>query len=121
MIKNQFPYFSPKTYVVGTQKNCLNEMVLLSYQNLSSNCWVRKYSQFYAQNELSLAMITCLSGVKHGVFFISKGSFNSLVYHGVKHCVFFISKGSFNSHVYGEVKHGVFFISKEASTYLFIM
>ena len=26
-------YFLTKTYVVGTQKNCLNEMVLLSTQN----------------------------------------------------------------------------------------
>ena len=25
-----FPYFSPKTYVEGTQKNLLNESVLLS-------------------------------------------------------------------------------------------
>ena len=28
-----FFYFSPKTYVVGTQKNGLNETVLLSTQN----------------------------------------------------------------------------------------
>ena len=27
-------YFSTKTYVVGTQKNRLNEMVLLSTQNI---------------------------------------------------------------------------------------
>ena len=27
-------YFSSKTYVVGTQKNCLNETVLLSTQNM---------------------------------------------------------------------------------------
>ena len=31
-IKNYFPYFSTKIYVVGTQKNHLNEMVLLSTQ-----------------------------------------------------------------------------------------
>ena len=29
-----FSYFSTKTYVVGTQKNHLNEMVLLSTQNI---------------------------------------------------------------------------------------
>ena len=28
--KNSFSYFSIKTYVVGTQKNLLNETVLLS-------------------------------------------------------------------------------------------
>ena len=29
-----FSYFNTKTYVVGTQKNCLDEMVLLSTQNI---------------------------------------------------------------------------------------
>ena len=29
-----FPYFSTKTYIVGTQKNHLNEMVLLGTQNI---------------------------------------------------------------------------------------
>ena len=33
--KIQFSYFTTKTYVVGTQKNRLNERVLLSTQNLS--------------------------------------------------------------------------------------
>ena len=32
--KNFFSYFSTKTYVVGTQKNRLNETVLLSTQNI---------------------------------------------------------------------------------------
>ena len=32
--KNYFSYFSTKTYVVGTQKNRLNETVLLSIQNI---------------------------------------------------------------------------------------
>ena len=31
-IRNYFLYFSSKTYVVGTKKNCLNETVLLSSQ-----------------------------------------------------------------------------------------
>ena len=47
--KNIFIYFSTKTYVVGTQKNRLNERVLLSTQNICYNWWVRKYLQFYAQ------------------------------------------------------------------------
>ena len=37
-------------YVVGTQKNRLNQRVLLSTQNICLNCWIRKYLQFYAQN-----------------------------------------------------------------------
>ena len=44
-----FSYFSTITYVVSTQKNCLNEAVLLSTQNLCLNCRVRKYLQFYAK------------------------------------------------------------------------
>ena len=31
--KKLFSYFSTKTYVVGAQKNCVNEMVLSSIQN----------------------------------------------------------------------------------------
>ena len=34
MKKIIFLYFSTETYVVGTQKNCLNETVLLSTQDL---------------------------------------------------------------------------------------
>ena len=42
--KNIFPYFSTRTYVVGTQKNRLNETVLLSTQNMYvKNWWVRNY------------------------------------------------------------------------------
>ena len=37
-----FSYFSTKTYVVGTQKNPLNETVLLSTQNICLACSVRK-------------------------------------------------------------------------------
>ena len=48
--KNYFSYFSSKTYVVGTQKNRLNETVLLSTQNICSNWWIRKYLKFYSQN-----------------------------------------------------------------------
>ena len=49
-----FLYFSSKTYVVGTQKNRLNERVLLSTQNTCLNWWVRKQLQFYA-NKISLS------------------------------------------------------------------
>ena len=35
--KIYFSYFSTKTYVVGTQKNRLNETVLLSTQNTCLN------------------------------------------------------------------------------------
>ena len=34
LIKNKFAYFSTKTYVVGTQKNRLDETVLLSTQHI---------------------------------------------------------------------------------------
>ena len=34
---NYFSYFSTKTYDVGTQKNRLNETVLLSTQNICLN------------------------------------------------------------------------------------
>ena len=44
-----FSYFSTKTYVVGTQKNLLNETVLLSTQNICLNFCVRKYLHFYAE------------------------------------------------------------------------
>ena len=37
VLKNYFPYFSSKTYVVGTQKNRLNEAVLLSTQHTCLN------------------------------------------------------------------------------------
>ena len=36
-------YFSTKTYVVGIQKNRLNETVLLSTQNICLNRLVRKF------------------------------------------------------------------------------
>ena len=41
-LEGTFSYFSTKTYVVGTQKNRLNEMVLLSTQNICLDDWVRK-------------------------------------------------------------------------------
>ena len=35
--KKHFSYFSHKTYVVGTQKNRLDETILLITQNIRSN------------------------------------------------------------------------------------
>ena len=35
--ENYFSYFSTKTYVVGTRKNCLDETFLLSTQNICLN------------------------------------------------------------------------------------
>ena len=42
-----FSYFSTNIYVVGTQKNRLNETILLRTHNICLNVWVRKYLQFY--------------------------------------------------------------------------
>ena len=42
-IDNYFSYFSTKTCVVGTEKNRLNEMFLLSTQNTCLNRQIRKY------------------------------------------------------------------------------
>ena len=42
LTENYFSYFPIKTYVVGIQKNRLNETVLLSTQNTCFNWWVRK-------------------------------------------------------------------------------
>ena len=47
--KKLLSYFSAKTYVVGTQKNRLNETIFLSTLNISSRCWISNYLQFYAQ------------------------------------------------------------------------
>ena len=33
-----FPYYSIKSYVVGTQKNCLTQMILLSTHNIVFEC-----------------------------------------------------------------------------------
>ena len=54
--KKYFSYFSTKTYVVGSQKNRLNELVLLSPQNICFRLWVRKHSQFYAPNTFKIVM-----------------------------------------------------------------
>ena len=48
--RKNISFFSTKTYVVGTQKNRLKEMVLLSIHNICLNLWARKYLQFYAEN-----------------------------------------------------------------------
>ena len=43
-------YLLTKTYVVGTQKNRLNETVLFTTQSIYLKLLVRKYIQFYAEN-----------------------------------------------------------------------
>ena len=47
--KNISFYFPIKAYVVGTQKNRLNETVLLSIKNICLKFWLRKYLLFYAE------------------------------------------------------------------------
>ena len=59
-MEKYFSYFSSKTYLVGTQKNHLNEMVknhlnemvLLSTQNICLNWMVRNKIQFYTETIL---------------------------------------------------------------------
>ena len=46
--KYEFIYFSTKTYVVGAQKNRLNETVLSSTHNICLHRRIRKYSLFYS-------------------------------------------------------------------------
>ena len=48
--KRDFPSFSTKLYVMGTQKNRLNETVLLSTQNTCLSWWVKKYKCSYKYN-----------------------------------------------------------------------
>ena len=46
---------------MGTQKNCLNETVLLSTKNICLKLWVRKYLQFYAENFVSSKLVKTAS------------------------------------------------------------
>ena len=55
---------------MGTQKNPLNERVLLSIQNIRKKLWVRKYLKFYAEN-------VCLS--KHVIYISLLSSANYLL------------------------------------------
>ena len=48
------PFLARSLYVAGTQKNRLNETVLLSTQNTCLNKWVRKLLKFYA-NKIPLS------------------------------------------------------------------
>ena len=58
-----FLYFSSKTYNVGTQKNCLNEIVLLSTQNTCLNWLIRELLQFYAYKiSLSRSNLLLMTG-----------------------------------------------------------
>ena len=63
-------YLLNKTHVVGTQKNHLNETVLLSTQNTCLNGWIRKLSHFYADNfcltdPMMKQSITTQTRIKH--------------------------------------------------------
>ena len=49
-MENYFAYYLTKTYVVGTQKNRLNETVLLSTQNTCLNSWVENNYNFTLKN-----------------------------------------------------------------------
>ena len=55
---------------MGTQKNPLNERVLLRIQNIRKKLWVRKYLKFYAEN-------VCLS--KHVIYISLLSSANYLL------------------------------------------
>ena len=50
---NQLSYFSTKTYVVGTQKNHLNETVLLSTQNICLNDGYENICNFKIKKKFS--------------------------------------------------------------------
>ena len=47
---------------MGTQKNGLNETVLLSTQNICQKLWVRKKLQFYQEFFVYLNLCCCFSG-----------------------------------------------------------
>ena len=50
---------------MGTQKNRLNETVLLSTQNIYYNLWVRNYLQFYAEKVVYLHLWICKTNCDH--------------------------------------------------------
>ena len=56
-------FFSTKTYVVGTQKNHLNEMGLFSTHTILKLVGIRKYLQLYAKKLCLSKPITYASGV----------------------------------------------------------
>ena len=61
-------------WVAGTQKNRLNEThvnetVLLNTQNKYQDWWIRKYSQFYAQNFGLSRSTSYAQSTKHLVLF----------------------------------------------------
>ena len=49
LIKKAYSYFSTKTYVVGTQKNRLNETVLLSTKTHDSNDGLKNIYNFISK------------------------------------------------------------------------
>ena len=84
MDQNLRPYVkSNKKFDI--QKNSLNEMVLLSTQNIRKKIWVRKNLQFYAEN-------VCLS--KHVIYIFF--AFFSKLFIDIKTDYFRSSFGRFN-------------------------
>ena len=70
IIKHQFSYFSTETYVVGTQKNRLDEMVLLSTQSyMFILAEKKKYTILVSKVGLSGPMVDWLQSLKQ--FFIN--------------------------------------------------
>ena len=59
--------FLNQNICVGTQKNRLNEMVLLSTQNIRLNWWVRKYYNFMLKDFVYLNL--CLWRTLDGLFY----------------------------------------------------
>ena len=55
-----FFYFWTKTYVVGTQKNRLNETFLLSTQNIGFDLWLRKNYKFLMVKMFMGVVLNCL-------------------------------------------------------------
>ena len=63
-------YFSTKTYVVGTQKNRLNETVLLAPKNICLNFCL--FVCFVALRPKSTAMVMAGRSVHYPHFFLGK-------------------------------------------------
>ena len=67
LFKISFSYFPTETCVLGTQKNRLNETVLLSTQYTCLSCCERKLSQFYKQKFAYLEVCYFLPPWQHQV------------------------------------------------------
>ena len=78
-MENDLFYFSTKTYVVGTQKNHLNEMILLSTQNMFKLMGKRK-------PDLDLCHNICFTGeIRKRVILIPQALVNPFKPNGISH------------------------------------